>query len=168
MQISVKEGNADSRKMANGLRKSPKIKLSDDEKTYILNEINAIEADPDLFIFRDGSGSGYSDNRDIIFISSNVFPSDDESLHPRDLMSVRAVLAHEYYGHRAYRGTSLEKGSWNDEFRASYIAAKSCPNLTDEDRRYLILDAIERAKEAGIIIRYNDFIRRVLYGKENG
>ena len=83
-------------------------------------------------------------------------------------MSERAVLAHEYYGHRTHRGTTLEKGSWNDEFRASYTAAKICPNLTDEDRRYLILDAIERAKEAGINIRYNDFIRRVLYGKENG
>lgn len=168
LQSCIKEGNADNRKMANGLRRSPKIKLSDDEKAYILDEINIIGADPDLFIFRDGFGSGYSDNRDIIFISSNVFPSDDGSLHPRDLMSVRAVLAHEYYGHRAYRGTSLEKGSWNDEFRASYTAAKSCPNLTDEDRRYLILDAIERAREVGIIIKYNGFIRRVLYGKENG
>lgn len=154
--------------MANGLRKSPQNKLSEKDKTYILSEINAIEADSDLFIFRDGFGSGYSDNRDIIFISSNVFPSDDGSIHPRDLMSVRAVLAHEYYGHRIYRGTSLEKGSWNDEFRASYNAAKFCPNLSDEDRRYLILDAIEIAKEAGVNIQYNNFIRRVLYGKEDG
>lgn len=165
---TLKDKNSDTRKMAYGLRKSPKIKLSDNDKSLILNEINAINADPNVFVFRDGFGSGYSDSRDIIFISSNIFPSNDGSLHPRDLMSERAVLAHEYYGHRTHRGTALEKGSWNDEFRASYTAAKTCPNLTDEDRRYLILDAIERAKEAGINIQYNDFIRRVLYGKENG
>lgn len=168
LHSTLKERNSDTRKMAYGLRKSPKIKLSDNDKSLILNEITAINADPDVFVFRDGFGSGYSDSRDIIFISSNIFPSNDGSLHPRDLMSERAVLAHEYYGHRTHRGTALEKGSWNDEFRASYTAAKICPNLTDEDRRYLILDAIERAKEAGINIRYNDFIRRVLYGKENG
>jgi hypothetical protein len=79
-------------------------------------------------------------------------------------MSERAVLAHEYYGHRNYRYTILEKGSWNDEFRASYMAAKNAPNLSDEDRVYLSSDAIERAKEAGVTIAYNDFIRRVLYG----
>lgn len=168
LHSTLKEKNSDTRKMAYGLRKSPKIKLSDNDKSLILNEITAINADPNVFVFRDGFGSGYSDSRDIIFISSNIFPSNDGSLHPRDLMSERAVLAHEYYGHRTHRGTALEKGSWNDEFRASYTAAKICPNLTDEDRRYLILDAIERAKEAGINIQYNDFIRRVLYGKENG
>ncbi|MMZ66548.1 hypothetical protein D1872_290540 [compost metagenome] len=81
-------------------------------------------------------------------------------------MSERAVLAHEYYGHRAYSGTRLPPGSWNDEFRASYMAAKNTPNLTDEDRIYLMLDAIERAKEAGVTIKYNDFMRRILYGFE--
>ena len=79
-------------------------------------------------------------------------------------MSQRAVLAHEYYGHRANRGTILPKGSWNDEFRASYMAEKNCPNLSEEDRRYLILDALERAKENGISIKHNDFIRGCLYG----
>ena len=146
------------------MRKSAKIKLSDDDKKYILSEIEAIGADKTVFVFRDGLGSGYSDERDKIFISSNIFPSEDSSLHPRDLMSARAALAHEYYGHRANRGTKLAKGSWNDEFRASYMAAKECPNLSDMDRTYLILDALERAKESGISVKYNDFIRRVLYG----
>lgn len=152
------------RNMANGLRKSPFIPLSEEDKRHLLGEIEAINADPSVFIFRDGYGSGYSDKRDVVFVSSNIFPSNDGSKHPRDLMSERAALAHEYYGHRAYRGTKLPKGAWNDEFRASYMAAKNCPNLTDEDRRYLVLDAIERAKEAGVSIQHNDFIRRILYG----
>ena len=79
-------------------------------------------------------------------------------------MSVRAVLAHEYYGHRAFRGTNLSQGSWNDEFRASYMAAKTAPGLSKEDRRLLVLDALERAKSAGVSVRYNNFIRGVLYG----
>lgn len=153
-----------TRDMANGMRRSPLIQLSENDKKHLMSEIKAIEADPSKFVFRDGHGTGYSDELDAVFVSSNVFPSEDGSKHPRDLMSERAALAHEYYGHRAHRGTTLEKGTWNDEFRASYCAAKNCPNLSDEDRAYLILDAIERAHEAGVTIKYNDFMRRVLYG----
>ena len=80
-------------------------------------------------------------------------------------MSERAVLAHEYYGHRSFRGTQVDLGSWNDEFRASYKAAIIAPGLSDEDRAYLIMDAIERAKQAGVTIKYNDFMRKVLYGQ---
>ena len=160
----MKNENIADRNMANGMRKSAKIKLSDSDKQHLLSEIDIIKADRNVFVFRDGFGSGYSDERDKIFVSSNIFPSNDGSKHPRDLMSERAALAHEYYGHRAYRGTKLPKGSWNDEFRASYMAAKNCPNLTDEDRYFLILDALERAKESGISIQYNSFIRSILYG----
>ncbi len=157
-------GIISERGMANGMRKSPLIKLTEKDKTHLLSEIKAIDADPSKFSFRDYIGSAYSDERDMILVSSNIFPSNDGSKHPRDLMSERAALAHEYYGHRAFRGTTLEKGSWNDEFRASYFAAKNCPNLSDEDRYYLVLDAIERAKEAGVTIKNNKFIRSVLYG----
>jgi hypothetical protein len=152
------------RDMASGLRKSSNIPLSQADKEHLLKEMNSIGADEDIFIFRDGYGSGYSESRDKVFISSNVFPSKDSSLHPRDLMSERAVLAHEYYGHRQYKGTKVAAGMWNDEFRASYMAAKNCPNLSDFDRRYLILDALERAKEAGVTVKYNKFMRRVIYG----
>jgi hypothetical protein len=89
-----------------------------------------------------------------------------ESIHPRDLMSSRAVLAHEYYGHRPYRNADIKlpAGSWNDEFRASYMAARNAPELSNDDRRYLILDALERAKSAGVTVTYNSFIKEVLYG----
>lgn len=80
-------------------------------------------------------------------------------------MSPRAVLAHEYYGHRANRNTTVEPNSWNDEFRASYMAAKNAPGLSDEDRYYLIQDAIDRASEANVKIRYNQFMKEVLYGQ---
>ena len=80
-------------------------------------------------------------------------------------MSSRAVLAHEYYGHQAFAGTKLPIGSWNDEFRADYMAAKNATGLDSEDRYYLIQDAIDRAREAGIMIRNNRFMNEVLYGE---
>jgi hypothetical protein len=149
---------------AGGLRRSPFIKLSDEEIEYLKSEIKALEADESLFRFNEGRFTGYKDNQDIINVRGSVFP-DRNSVHPRDLMSARAVLAHEYYGHRAYRNTKLEDGAWNDEFRASYTAAKNTPNLSDVDRACLIADALERAREAGVAIKYNDFIRRILYGQ---
>ena len=148
---------------ANGLRKSATLPLSNEDIIFLKSEIKNIGADENIFIFNSGVSTGYNDKYDIIRITSNVFP-DENSLHPRDLMSARAVLAHEYYGHRAYRNTKLAPGSWNDEFRASYSAAKNCPNLSLQDRAYLIMDAIERAKEVGVTIKYNEFMRRVLYG----
>lgn len=162
----IKTREVSHREMANGLRKSPLIPLSEKDKSFILEEIKAIEADESVFIFRDGVGSGYSDGRDIVYVSSNIFPSNDDSVHPRDRMSARAALAHEYYGHRVHRNSTLALGDWRDEFRASYSAAKRCPNLTAEDRAYLILDAVERANEAGVSIKYNSFMKRCLYGTD--
>jgi len=148
---------------AGGLRRSPFNTLSEAEIEHLKNEIRAIKADENVFKFNDYIMTAYHDDFDTISVRADVF-SDSNSTHPRDLMSERAVLAHEYYGHRVYKDTDWEKGSWNDEFRASYMAAKNAPNLTGKDRRYLVLDAIERAKEAGVTITYNNFMRRILYG----
>ena len=83
-------------------------------------------------------------------------------------MSSKAVLAHEYYGHKyfgdLYGSKNPMPGAWNDEFRASYTAALNTPNLEEMDRAYLMLDALERAKEAGVNIKITNVIRRVLYG----
>lgn len=157
------ERSISSRSMANGLRKPATHILSEIEIEIVKEDIIAIGADEKVFRFNSGFQTSYSDKFDVIFVRGDVLP-DETSQHPRDLMSTRAVIAHEYYGHRVYRGTKLKKGSWNDEFRASYMAAKNTPNLSHEDRRYLILDALERAKESGVTIKNNDFIRRTLYG----
>ena len=148
---------------AGGLRRSPFKTLTECEIEHLKNEIRAIEADENVFVFNYSVSTSYDERKDIIAVRGNVFP-DKNSIHPRDLMSERAVLAHEYYGHYKYAPSNFVLGDWRDEFRASYMAAKNAPNLTDEDRQYLILDAIERTKEAGISLKYNDFMRRILYG----
>lgn len=154
------------RPMANGMRKSYLIPMSEEDKSFVIREAKSIGIDTSVIRFRDGYPTAYSDERDIVFVSSSVFPSEDGSMNPTDLLSVRATLAHEYYGHRAYRNTRVPKGAWNDEFRASYMAALNCPNLSNEDKAMLIADAIERAKKSGVSIRYNSFMRRCLYGYE--
>ena len=159
----IQERDIASRNLPNGLRTAPNHILTDDEILSLKKDIEAIGADLKIFKFNSGRRTGYDDVLDEIRVKGDILP-DLNSNHPRDRMSSRAALAHEYYGHRANRGTKLPNGAWNDEFRASYMAAKNCPNLSDEERRDLILDALERAKEKGITIRNNDFIRRTLYG----
>ena len=157
------ERNVSSRNLPNGLRTAPSHILTEEEINSLKEDISAIEADENVFKFNVGSRTGYDDILDEIHIKGDILP-DPNSTHPRDRMSARAALAHEYYGHRTYRGTDVPKGAWNDEFRASYMAAKNCPNLNDDERRELVLDALERAKESGITIKHNEFIRRTIYG----
>ncbi len=88
---------------------------------------------------------------------------DINSTHPRDLMSPKAVLAHKYFD-ALYGNRNPMPGTWNDEFRASYNAALKTPNLGEMDRMYLMLDALERANEAGVNIKVTATIRRILYG----
>ena len=158
-----KSGIMKSAREANGLRRSRFIEMTEEEIEFVKHEIVEIGADPTVFQIVQGAKTSYDDELDIVFIGSDVFPSAPGS-HPTDRLTVRAMLAHEYYGHKANRGTSLPKGDWRDEFRASYTAAKTCPNLTDEERADLVSDAINRARENGVEITFNAFMRRVLYG----
>lgn len=159
----IKSRSIASRNLPNGLRTAPSHILTETEIESLKKDIASIEADESVFKFNKGHRTGYDDVLDEIRVKGDILP-DFSSKHPRDRMSSRAALAHEYYGHRANRGTNVPNGAWNDEFRASYMAAKNCPNLSDEERADLILDALERAKESGVTIKNNDFIRRIIYG----
>ncbi|MDR2558447.1 MAG: hypothetical protein LBC86_02740, partial [Oscillospiraceae bacterium] len=132
--------SCNQRDMAHGLRRSPYHILTNEEIEVLKCDIKAIQADESVFVFNDRRvrGTSYIPALDIIAVKGNVFP-DESSEHPRDLLSPRAVLAHEYYGHRPYRDTKMCIGDWRDEFRASYMAARNTPGLTDNDRRLLIL-----------------------------
>ena len=150
-----------------GQRRSKFLVLTDDEIISLKRDIKAIGADERIFRFNEGYQTGFLDSQKLIYVRGDVFP-DLYSNHPRDRMSSRAVLAHEYYGHKyfdeLYGVKNPTVGAWNDEFRASYFAALKTPNLSDEDRSYLMADAVERAREAGVTIKLTDEIRRLLYG----
>ena len=149
---------------ASGLRRSPLNNLSEEEITFIFSEAQSIGINIDILRPNEGDSTGYSDDMDVIFIRGDIYP-DMDGTHPRDIMNVRAVLAHEYYGHRANRGTHWDIGDWRDEFRASYQAAKNTPNLTIQERIQLLNDARARASEAGVSIKHNKYMLEVLYGR---
>ena len=154
-------------RLIKGSRQSSFKVLTEFEIKSLLAEIMEIEADTSIFIFNydRAKGTGYIDEKDIIAVKGDIFPSNiDKVTHPRSIMSSRAVLAHEYYGHRIYRGTLDQVNSWQDEYRASRTAAEITPNLTDEERRHLIMDALERKREAGIVPVLDDFEKKILYG----
>ncbi len=165
--------------MANGMRNTSKTPLTNEEIEFVKKEIRKIGADESVFVFNDKNhiefSTCYNFADDHIYVTKNVFPDDKYgSTHPRDLMSVAAVLAHEYYGHRPYREEYLcdqKIGNgyhttpiWQDECRASINAAKITPNLSEMDKSYLILDAIYRAEEYHHLIEMDDFMKEVLYG----
>ena len=98
-----------------------------------------------------------------VYIRGDVFPTTSDSLHPTANLSVRETLAHEM-GHMNYQDTSVTPGAWNDEFRASYWASKNVPGLTLDEQRNLVIDAYQRAVDAGQPIRMNSYMRQMIYG----
>lgn len=48
--------------------------------------------------------------------------------------------------------------------RASYVAALKTPNLSVEDRAYLMIDAYDRAREAGHYFEYSQAAKEIIYG----
>jgi hypothetical protein len=148
---------------ASGLRSSVSKELTRKEIEYLKKEIRTIEADVTVFRFNEGKKTGFSDRTGKINVKGDVFP-DKVSEHPRDRMSERAVLAHEFYGHYDFAPSKFTVGDWRDEFRASYVAATKTPNLSSDDRKYLVLDAYERAREAGYYFEYSKKAREIIYG----
>lgn len=165
-----------NREMSNGMRMYGNAPLTDEEILIVKQAIAEIEADDRFFVFNDKdhlSHTCYNSRDDVIYIGRNIFPDTKYgSTHPRDMMSIRAVLAHEYYGHRTYRDEYLDDlfscrtttPEWQDECRASITAAKIAPGLTQMDRYHLVQDAVKRAEEYGQWIKTDDFMKEVLYG----
>lgn len=165
--------------MANGRRNNSGTELTEEEISLVKKEIQRIEADESLFVFNDPGhikdSTCYNFDEDVVYVTKNVLPDEKyPSSHPRDTMSIGAVLSHEYYGHRTYRKEYLDdwkKGNtyhsiplWQDECRASLTAAQIAPGLTDIDRRDLVLDAVYRAEEYGQRLEMTDFIKEAIYG----
>ena len=180
MRISYKA--ISEKGMSNGQRNLTSKPLTEEEIEFVKKEIRRIGADESKFIFNDPKhipkSTCYNYEKDIVFVTKNVLPDlRYGSSHPRDLMSVAALLAHEYYGYRHYRQEYLDddkKGNnyhttlpWRDECRASITAAKLTPNLTEKERADLVSEALRRAEDEGQYIELDDFMKETLYGYSN-
>lgn len=159
----IKDRNITDREMANGHRRDRSYILTDEDISYVTSEAQAIDIPPEVLNFNSGNQTGFSDFYGVINIKGDIFP-DETSTHNRDTLSVRAVLAHEYYGHYKAYPSRYSPGDWRDEFHASYDAAAYTPNLSDIDRGKLMIDAYDRAREAGVVLEYDSTARRLIYG----
>ena len=181
--ISFRPITEDEKNMSQGMRDMSKTPLTESEIDFVKKQAATIKIPADILIFNDPghieSGTAYDFTKDKIYVTRNVFPDTKYfSTHPRDILSVRAVLAHEYYGHRPNREEYLtdRKNSpdpehpmyttplWEDECRASINAAKTTPGLTQKERSDLLMDAIYRAKENYQLIEIDDSMKEIMYG----
>lgn len=156
-------GIMNERGLAMSLRKPKTHILTETEIESIIEDAKTIDADISVLRFNSGSRTGFVEERGLINIRGDILP-DVEGITARDRMSQRAVLAHEYYGHYKNNPSPYGIDDWRDEFRASYDAAIRTPNLTDEERRDLMIDAYDRAKEAGEFEGIDTVARRIIYG----
>lgn len=160
---SKSRGIIRSRNMANGSRQPRSKILSKDEISRILDDAKALGIPEEMLRFNKGSRTAFIDGVQKINIRGDILP-DRNSTIARDRMSERAVLAHEYYGHYKNHPSEYDYDDWRDEYRASRDAALNAPNLTDEDRALLMIDAYDRMKEVGKFVEYDDEARRIIYG----
>lgn len=166
------------REMSNGFRCCDRTPLTDGEINFLKGEIDLIDADQKVFVFNDkdhiNGTTCYNFERDIIYITRNLFPDyKTGSTHPRDLLTPRAVITHEYYGHRPERERYLKECNgeiedlpfWKDEAYASINAAFNTPNLIQLERATLLNEAFYRAKEVYQEIVLTDDMNEILYGE---
>lgn len=162
-QKPAAERNA--RAMANGPRRGARTHVSREEELLIRGYADTLGIPQSVLSFNTGSATSFDDDLRIIHIRGDVFPSKFAE-NPDSILSAKCALAHEYYGHYKQYPSRFAIGDWRDEFEASYRAALDSPNLSDDERIMLMLDAFERAQNAGVPVRYNTIARRMLYGSE--
>ena len=154
-----------TRGMSNGARTSRLHILTESEIESVKRDAKSLKIPVSVLRFNEGFSTSFVDKLGIITIRGDVLP--DLSSHVlRDRLTQKAVLAHEYYGHYKSHPSKFDFDDWRDEFSASYNAATTAPGLSDEERRELMLDAFDRAKEAGVSAKYNKTARRYIYGED--
>lgn len=162
-KVGTERGITGNRNFAMGLRKLPLHILTDEEIEDIKADAKLIGIDENVLRFNEDFQTGFSDKRDCINVRGDILP-DLQSNVARDRMSLKTVLAHEYYGHYLHHPLEYEIGDWRDEFRASYDAAINTPNLSNEECKDLMVDAYGCAREADQPQEYDETARRIIYG----
>ncbi len=153
------------RAMANGPRRGAFTIVSEDEERLLRKDADDLGIPQNVLSFNTGSYTSFNEETGLIDIRGDVFPS-EYAENPESVLPARCALAHEYYGHLKQHPSRFRGGDWRDEFRASYRAALDTPNLTEQERILLMLDAFERAQNANVSVKLNAVARRMIYGIE--
>ena len=160
-----KGSNTTERPMARGPRRGSFTIITQEEEKYLRTVANEIGIPQDVLSFNTGYQTSFDERTKLINVRGDVFPS-EFAANPESILSEKCALAHEYYGHYSMYPSPFAPNDWRDEFAASYRAAINTPNLSEEDRRLLMIDAFDRARDAGVKAEYNTIARRMIYGYE--
>lgn len=152
------------RSMANGPRRGRLTVVSEAEQRQLLQYADDLKIPRGVLSFNTGYNTSYDDELNVIHIRGDVFPSKFAE-NPESILSAKAALAHEYYGHYLHH-SQFKANDWRDEFQASYRAAIDAPGLSQTDRILLMIDAFERPKASGVTVKLNAVARRVIYGHD--
>ena len=96
-------------------------------------------------------GSTEGEEFSYLVIGTDAYPSEPMGTAPNERISMRACMAHEVIGHfRAWERGTTKLSTPLEEAQASIRASKFGIGLSDEERKILFLDAMERLKNAGI------------------
>ena len=153
------------RGMANGPRRGRLTIVSKEEEKAIRKIAADIGIPDELLRFNEGWRTSFDDDTGLIYVRGDVFPS-QYAPNPDSILSEKCALAHEYYGHYLHHPSKFNVNDWRDEFQASYRAALDTPNLTDNERAMLMIDAFDRARSAGVSVTLNKIARRMIHGIE--
>lgn len=155
-----------SRNLAYGMRQPRTHILTSAEIETIKKYAKELGINENILKFNKGYRTSFDEESGCILIRGDILP-DNASDIAGDRLSIRAVLAHEYYGHYMHHPSEYEIGDWRDEYRASREAAMKAPNLSQEERACLMLDAYDRKKAAGVFNGYDEIAKEIIYGKQD-
>lgn len=125
-----------------GLRTLSENKLSEEEMSEVIKAAESLDIPKTVLVFNDEQtimgvdGTGYRRDEDMIYITRDIFPDKSKQpLHARDLLSVRCMLAIEYYGRRKFcKKAPQVTMTWKDEVAIIVDTARFAPSLTDYER----------------------------------
>ena len=114
-------------------------------------------------IFSDNMYTAYLPLGDRLYIGTDVYPVANAK-SANSAISHRGALAHELIGHRnaALAGRTQDE-EYLEEAQASIRASLLAPGLSDEERKVLMQDAIERLPDG---VSLEDVMRKLFLGRE--
>lgn len=155
-----------------GLRTLSENELDESEIAEVIKAAESVEIPAEYFVFNDEKsllgveGTCYHREDDKIYVTRDVFPDQNElSLHPRNLLSVKSILAIEYYGRRK---NCLDNPSASYDWRAKVECvtdvSRFAPGLTQYEKMMLIQYVGCIAEEHGYSVINDEYDKSILYG----
>lgn len=124
------------------------IPLTSSEKEFVTKYLTALNVDMDKVVFTDVYRTAYNEKFDAYIIGTDVKPLEKAKygvINANQRISIKGTLAHEVIGHReAHIKGWTQYDDVLEEVQASIRAARFAPNLSNQERITLLMDARSR------------------------